>query len=161
MTTFQVREKNVSILGKIAEKMVANELSKNGPIVTNPDEYGFWDIQHSGRFIQVKTSTPFVKFNAWAFSEHAIDGIMKCDDLYILSMPVKKPYNHHLDGWILKIPVDKLSYRNIEVLSGSFNKDNKKSLVIKRTADYIEKFYKLTPEEEANVLKHAITYINK
>jgi hypothetical protein len=48
-----------------------------------------------------------------------------------------------------------------KVLEGSFNPEKKMSLVIPRNPAYIKKIFKITNEEEKNILEHGTSIFRK
>ena len=150
-----IRDKKV--LGNIGEKIVCNRLSRTNEnlVIINTDEFGFWDLEHSNKKIQVKTSTPFFKYKCWSFSS-GIESILKCDELWIVSMPLK--FYCEFNGWVVNIDVkNRLDKSWIFVLPGS----EKKSLNIPMHPEIVNKVFKLTGEEESHLLKHSLSYFNK
>ena len=146
-------------LGLIGEKIVINKLSSLGPVLINPNKYGYWDIEYSNEKIQVKTLTAFVKFNCWAITDKGfnIKNLFQNDWLYIVSIPTIKP--HPTDGKLLRIKTSKL-INSFKVLQGSFNPTNTRSLIIDRDANYIEVISNLDENELLSLKNNAMSYYN-
>ncbi len=147
-------------IGTIGEKIIANKCTSNGKkVMWNVQEFGYWDLEIEDLKCQVKTLTPFVKHNSWCISESKtgknIENILKCDYLYIVSIPTIKP--HKTDGKIIKIDTSKLSRKDVILLEGS----ETPSLVINRDAMYISEEYTLDQQEVAAITEHKISYFNK
>lgn len=150
----------IKATGNIAEKIVYNHYSKKHQVEINTDEFGYWDMKIDGATVQVKAITPFVKFDCWAINEgkttQNINNIFKCDKFLILSLPSRVP--HEYDGYVLEVDPKQCMTK---VLEGSFNPEKKMSLVIPRNPAYIKKIFKITNEEEKNILEHGTSIFRK
>ncbi len=154
------RDFKIKATGNIAEKIAHNFFSKKQRVEINTDEYGYWDMMIDGKTAQIKAITPFVKFDCWAINEgkttQNLNNIFKCDKFYILSLPSKVP--HEYDGWLLEVDPKQCMTK---VLEGSFNPEKKLSLIIPRNPAYVKKVYKITKEEEKNILEHGVSTFRK
>lgn len=154
------RDVKIKATGNIAEKIAHNFFSKKNRVEINTDEYGYWDMKINGLTAQIKAITPFVKFDCWAINEgkttQNLNNIFKCDKFYILSLPSKVP--HEYDGWLLEVDPKNCVTK---ILEGSFNPEKKLSLVIPRNPLYVSKIYKISKEEEKNILQHGVSTFRK
>jgi len=154
------RDVKIKATGNIAEKIAHNFFSKKQRVEINTDEYGYWDMKIDGLTAQIKAITPFIKFDCWAINEgkttQNLNNIFKCDKFFVLSLPSKVP--HEYDGWLLEIDPKQCMTK---VLEGPFNPDKKLSLIIPRNPAYVKKVYKITKEEEKNILEHGVSTFRK
>ena len=158
----QITQLDVKIkaAGNIAEKIAHNFFSKKHRVEINTDEFCYWDMKINGETAQIKAITPFIKFDCWAINEgktiQNLINIFKCDKFYILSLPSKVP--HEYDGWLLEVDPKQCMTK---VLEGSFNPEKKLSLVVPRNPAYVKKIYKISKEEEKNILEHGVSTFRK
>ena len=146
-------------IGTIGEKIVANYMSSTGnEVIWNTEEFGFWDLKINGELCQVKTFTPFIKYNCWTIPSKNtginIDHLFECKNLYIISIP--SIYIHSTDGKLFKIPTSSIDKKLIQ-LQGAINP----GIIIKRDHIALEEIYTLTKEEIKSITDNSVSYFTK
>ena len=152
---------NIHILGLIGEKIYSNCMQNSGhKVYFNIDPFGYND--HETFFdekiptiTQLKTISPYHKYDCWAIDAQSgkqVEHALKCEKMYIISVPVL--WENEYNGWLLEVELNVLkSQEHIKCLPGK----ETKSLIIPRSNKYVRKIYKLTQQEEDMLLKYAVS----
>jgi hypothetical protein len=88
-----------------------------------------------------------------ADSGKQVEHALKCEKLYILSIPMV--WENEYDGWLLEVDLNilKTEPNSIRPLPNS----TQNSLIIPRSERYVRKIYKLNKTEEDIILKYAVS----
>lgn len=151
------RSQYVKSQGLAAEKIAVNYFSSKASVVEiNPDEWGWWDIKVDGKTIQIKSLTPFLKYECWPINGNgkSIENVERADKLMIVSVPLKK--STKFDGWLLEVDRSKCKLQELEESASKG-----KRLVIPMREDVVSKVYKLTEAEENALLRFSTSYMTR
>ena len=154
--------KNIHIQGLTGEKIFNNVMQDMGyKVHINPDPYGYNDHlvffdRQTPTITQLKTISPYHTHNCWALdadSGKQVEHALKCEKLYILSIPMV--WENEYDGWLLEVDLNilKTEPNSIRPLPNS----TQNSLIIPRSERYVRKIYKLNKTEEDIILKYAVS----
>ena len=152
---------NIHILGLIGEKIYSNCMQNSGhKVYFNIDPFGYNDHEtffdeKTPTITQLKTISPYHKYDCWAIDAQSgkqVEHALKCEKMYIISVPVL--WENGYNGWLLEVELNVLkSQEHIKCLPGK----ETKSLIIPRSNKYVRKIYKLTQQEEDMLLKYAVS----
>ncbi len=152
---------NIHILGLIGEKIYSNCMQNSGhKVYFNIDPFGYNDHEtffdeKTPTITQLKTISPYHKYDCWAIDAQSgkqVEHALKCEKMYIISVPVL--WENEYNGWLLEVELNVLkSQEHIKCLPGK----ETKSLIIPRSNKYVRKIYKLTQQEEDMLLKYAVS----
>jgi hypothetical protein len=152
---------NIHILGLIGEKIYSNCMQNLGhKVYFNIDPFGYNDHEtffdeKTPTITQLKTISAYHKYDCWAIDAQSgkqVEHALKCEKMYIISVPVL--WENEYNGWLLEVELNVLkSQEHIKCLPGK----ETKSLIIPRSNKYVRKIYKLTQQEEDMLLKYAVS----
>lgn len=110
----------IELLGKTGEKIIANELSKQGFVIehsiNNFDSEK--DLLVNGKKIEIKTEQPYVLKNSITIRETQLKKCRSVDFLFFVTVPPLIKRDYKWGGWIFQVDPKSFVYEKYTTKSG-------------------------------------------
>ncbi len=145
-------EQKMDWLGRMGEKIVVNNLSRQGLVVEESiDPYDREkDLVCDGKKIEVKTQVPFITQNAFTFKPNQLKKCRGVDELYFVAVPAPS-HSYKWEGWIFKVNPQEFLIRKYNT------KDGREMLLVNIVQDAVVPVEQVSDEYMAEMRKYTIS----